>query len=75
MLICIIAFFFHMSWGCQAYVNILCASVISNFYYEGAAKEDGKGPSIWDTYTHEHPGHFFSLSLSNNMKPESMIFQ
>ena len=52
-----------MSWGCQAYVNIImCTSVISNFYYEGAAKEDGKGPSIWDTYTHEHPGLFFFFS-------------
>ncbi|KAM1394717.1 hypothetical protein PS2_030283 [Malus domestica] len=25
------------------------------FQYEGAAKEDGRGPSIWDTYTHKHP--------------------
>ncbi|KAF5183150.1 Beta-glucosidase, partial [Thalictrum thalictroides] len=23
--------------------------------YEGAYNEDGRGPSIWDTYTHEHP--------------------
>ncbi|XP_048426765.1 cyanogenic beta-glucosidase-like [Pyrus x bretschneideri] len=23
--------------------------------YEGAVKEDGRGPSIWDTYTHKHP--------------------
>ncbi|XP_052188878.1 beta-glucosidase 12-like isoform X2 [Diospyros lotus] len=24
--------------------------------YEGAAKTAGKGPSIWDTFTHKHPG-------------------
>jgi len=41
--------------------NILCTCVPSNFQYEGAAFEDGKGPSIWDTYTHEHPGLFLSL--------------
>ncbi|KAK4582311.1 hypothetical protein RGQ29_025475 [Quercus rubra] len=25
------------------------------YQYEGAAYEDGKGPNIWDTYTHKHP--------------------
>ena len=44
---------------------IMCTCVLSNFQYEGAAKEDGRGPSIWDTYTHRYPGLFiFSLSLS-----------
>ncbi|PON69727.1 Glycoside hydrolase [Parasponia andersonii] len=27
----------------------------SAYQYEGAAKEGGRGPSIWDTYTHKHP--------------------
>ncbi|MED6126117.1 Beta-glucosidase 13 [Stylosanthes scabra] len=28
----------------------------SAFQYEGAAREDGRGPSIWDTFTHNYPG-------------------
>ncbi|XP_043692665.1 beta-glucosidase 13-like [Telopea speciosissima] len=27
----------------------------SAYQYEGAAKEGGRSPSIWDTFTHEHP--------------------
>ncbi|KAE9593298.1 putative beta-glucosidase [Lupinus albus] len=27
----------------------------SAFQFEGAAREGGKGPSIWDTYTHKYP--------------------
>ena len=50
--------------GCEAYDQYyyvhMC--VLSNFQYEGAAKEDGRGASIWDTYTHEHPGLFIFLS-------------
>ena len=62
-----------MSWDVKHMINIImCTCVLSNFQYEGAAKEDGRGPSIWDTYTHRYPGLFiFSLSLSNNMKLKS----
>ncbi|KAJ4724164.1 Beta-glucosidase [Melia azedarach] len=28
----------------------------SAYQYEGAANEGGRGPSIWDTYTHRYPG-------------------
>ncbi|KNA25153.1 hypothetical protein SOVF_008790 [Spinacia oleracea] len=28
----------------------------SAYQYEGAVKEDGRGPSIWDTYVHKYPG-------------------
>ncbi|KAK4760518.1 hypothetical protein SAY87_005411 [Trapa incisa] len=27
----------------------------SSYQYEGAVKVDGRGPSIWDTYTHKYP--------------------
>ncbi|KAM6598093.1 hypothetical protein CsatA_008617 [Cannabis sativa] len=27
----------------------------SSYQYEGAAKEDGRGPSIWDTFTYKYP--------------------
>ena len=33
-------------WGCAA----------SSYQVEGAWNEDGKGPSIWDTFVHS-PGH------------------
>ncbi|KAK2421557.1 cyanogenic beta-glucosidase [Trifolium repens] len=28
----------------------------SAYQYEGAANVGGRGPSIWDTYTHNYPG-------------------
>jgi len=30
--------------------------------YEGAANVGGRGPSIWDTFTHNYPG-LFALSI------------
>jgi beta-glucosidase/6-phospho-beta-glucosidase/beta-galactosidase len=32
--------------------------------YEGGAMEGGRGPSIWDTFTHQHPGMYKHLYLS-----------
>ncbi|KAG5000271.1 hypothetical protein JHK87_021343 [Glycine soja] len=35
----------------------------SAYQVEGAANEDGRGPSIWDNFTKEHPGYPLSLTL------------
>ncbi|TVU15613.1 hypothetical protein EJB05_39143, partial [Eragrostis curvula] len=40
----------------------------SSYQYEGGAMEGGRGPSIWDTFTHQHPGMYsthFERSTSN----------
>ncbi|XP_057453252.1 beta-glucosidase 13-like [Lotus japonicus] len=34
----------------------------SSYQHEGAAKEGGRGASIWDTYTHKHPDHILDRS-------------
>ncbi|BAS89672.1 Os04g0474500 [Oryza sativa Japonica Group] len=28
----------------------------SSYQFEGAAAKGGRGPSIWDTFTHQYPG-------------------
>ncbi|KDP25142.1 hypothetical protein JCGZ_22677 [Jatropha curcas] len=37
-------------------VGFLFGTASSSYQYEGAANEGGRGPSIWDTYTHRYPG-------------------
>lgn len=41
--------------------------LVYDFQYEGAAREDGRGPSIWDTYTHKYPGFSLSPSLTREI--------
>ncbi|KAK9933189.1 hypothetical protein M0R45_020393 [Rubus argutus] len=36
--------------------GFLFGTASSSYQYEGAANESGRGPSIWDTYTHKYPG-------------------
>ncbi|MED6185662.1 Beta-glucosidase 13 [Stylosanthes scabra] len=35
--------------------DFIFGTASSAYQYEGAAKEGGRGPSIWDTFTHNHP--------------------
>ncbi|KAG8646358.1 beta-glucosidase 12-like isoform X1 [Manihot esculenta] len=35
--------------------GFLFGTSAASYQYEGAASEDGKGPSIWDFFTHEYP--------------------
>nr|BAP90524.1 beta-primeverosidase [Ophiorrhiza pumila] len=35
--------------------NFIFGAASAAYQYEGAAFEDGKGPSIWDTYAHKYP--------------------
>ncbi|XP_029126423.1 non-cyanogenic beta-glucosidase-like [Cajanus cajan] len=43
----------------------------SAYQFEGAVNEGGRGASIWDTFTHKHPG--ISLSLSKHKGQEKII--
>ncbi|XLT69360.1 hypothetical protein HN873_025799, partial [Arachis hypogaea] len=35
--------------------GFIFATSASAYQYEGAANEGGRGPSIWDTFTHKYP--------------------
>ncbi|KAL5758564.1 hypothetical protein ACOSP7_021175 [Xanthoceras sorbifolium] len=35
--------------------DFIFGTASSSYQYEGAANEDGRGPSIWDTFTHNFP--------------------
>ncbi|GMQ00632.1 hypothetical protein CsSME_00047635 [Camellia sinensis var. sinensis] len=36
--------------------NFIFGTASAAYQYEGAANEGGRGPSIWDTFTHQRPG-------------------
>lgn len=42
--------------------DFLFGTASSAYQYEGAAHEGGKGPSIWDTFTHNHPDRIVGRS-------------
>ncbi|WVZ81293.1 hypothetical protein U9M48_028686, partial [Paspalum notatum var. saurae] len=48
--------------------GFLFGTASSAYQYEGAVREGGRGPSIWDTYTHTHPGHMPLCSSSAQEK-------
>lgn len=35
---------------------LLVMLMVCEYQYEGAAREGGRGPSIWDYYAHNEPG-------------------
>ncbi|KAF5200160.1 Beta-glucosidase, partial [Thalictrum thalictroides] len=35
--------------------DFIFGTASASYQFEGAYKEDGRGPSIWDTYTHKYP--------------------
>jgi len=52
-------------FSCYRYMNFVVFIVYKHVQYEGAAKEGGKGTSIWDTFTHKYPGISIYLPLES----------
>ena len=42
----------YRDWGLQFPAYFLIGSATAAYQIEGAAQEDGRGPSIWDTFSH-----------------------
>ena len=41
---------------CEFPKHVLWGAATAAYQIEGAAREDGRGPSVWDTFTHSRPG-------------------
>lgn len=48
--------FYHCFSSSAMRCRAWCMCEVFEFQCEGAANEGGKGPSVWDTYTHRYPG-------------------
>ncbi|KAF9613303.1 hypothetical protein IFM89_006813, partial [Coptis chinensis] len=48
----------------------------SSYQFEGAYNEGGRGPSIWDTYTHKHPDlAFFATNCVSQYQVPILILE